>query len=52
MTLVVLLLPADATEAPGTGVQLLDEDGTDVGAGAAAIIGIGYGPLHNLGREA
>jgi Family of unknown function (DUF6941) len=49
----VLLLCADASEAPGSGelrVQLVDEDGTEVGVGAAAAMGIGQGPLHKPGR--
>jgi Family of unknown function (DUF6941) len=53
MALVVLLC-ADASEAPGTGefrVQLVDEDGNDLGVGAAAVLGIGHGPLHKLGQR-
>lgn len=49
----VLLLCADASEAPGTGelrVQLVDEDGADVGVGAVASMGIGQGPLHKPGK--
>jgi hypothetical protein len=50
----VLLLCADASEAPGTGelrVQLVDEDGIDVGVGAAATVGLGQGPLHKPGQK-
>jgi len=53
MTL-VMLLAADASEAPGTGelrVQLVDEDGNDVGVGAAAAMGIGMSPLHKPGQK-
>jgi hypothetical protein len=51
---VVLLLSADATEAPGTGefrIQLVDEDGSDAGVGAAATIGIGLGPFYKPGQN-
>lgn len=51
MALVVLLC-ADASEAPGAGefrVQLVDEDGNDRGVGAAAAVGIGQSPLHRPG---
>lgn len=50
----VLLLCADASEAPGMGefrVQLVDEDGTDLGVGAAAALGISHGPLYKPGRR-
>jgi hypothetical protein len=53
MALVVLLC-ADASEAPGTGelrVQLVDEDGNDLGVGAAAGLGIGHGPFHKPGQR-
>jgi hypothetical protein len=53
MALVVLLC-ADAAEAPGTGefrVQLVDEDGNDLGVGAAAALGIGHSPLHKPGQR-
>jgi hypothetical protein len=53
MTLVVLL-SADATEAPGTGelrVTLVDDDGMDVGVGAAAALAIGHGPLYRPGQR-
>ena len=49
-----LLLSADASEAPGTGelrVQLVDEDGNDVGVGAAVGMGIALGPLHKPGQR-
>jgi hypothetical protein len=49
-----VLLCADASEAPGTGefrVQLVDEDGNDLGVGAAAGLGIGHGPLHKPGQR-
>jgi hypothetical protein len=48
------LLCADSSEAPGTGelrVQLVDEDGNDLGVGAAMGIGIGHGPLHKPGQR-
>lgn len=50
----VVLLSADSTEAPGTGefrVQLVDEDGHDVGVGAAAALGIGHGPFYKPGQR-
>ncbi|HEY7264434.1 MAG TPA: hypothetical protein VH589_23490 [Trebonia sp.] len=50
----VALLSADATEVPGSGefsVQLVDEDGNDAGVGAAAVLGLGLGPLHKLGQK-
>jgi len=50
----VALLCADASEAPGAGelrVQLVDEDGNDLGIGAAAALGIGQGPLHRPGQR-
>jgi hypothetical protein len=53
MALAVLLC-ADASEAPGMGefrVQLVDEDGNDLGVGAAAALGIGQGPLHKPGQR-
>lgn len=53
MTLVMLLV-ADASEAPGTGelrVQLVDEDGNDAGVGAAAAMGLGHSPLHKPGQR-
>ncbi len=49
-----LLLSADDSEAPGTGelrVQLVDEDGSDLGVGAAAGVGIGLSPLHRPGQR-
>jgi hypothetical protein len=54
MMAVALLLCADAGESPGTGelrVHLVDEDGNDTGAGAAALLGIGHGPLHRRGQK-
>jgi hypothetical protein len=50
----VVLLSADASEAPGTGefrVQLVDEDGNDAGVGAAAVMGLGHGPLYRPGQQ-
>jgi hypothetical protein len=49
-----VLLSADASEAPGTGefrVQLVDEDGNDLGVGAAAIMGLGHGPFYRPGQR-
>jgi len=49
----VALLCADASEAPGTGefrVQLVDEDGNDLGVGAAMGLGIGQSPFHKPGQ--
>lgn len=49
-----VLLSADASEAPGTGefrVQLVDEDGNDLGVGAAGAMGIGVGPFHKPGQR-
>jgi hypothetical protein len=49
-----LILCADASEAPGMGelrVQLVDEDGIDVGVGAAATLGFGHNPLHKAGQK-
>ena len=53
MTL-VMLLAADAAEAPGTGelrVSLVDEDGLDFGVGAAAVLALGHGPLYRPGQR-
>lgn len=50
----VLLLSADASEAPGTGefrVQLVDEDGNDAGTGAAGAMGLGHGPFYKPGQR-
>jgi hypothetical protein len=49
-----VLLSADDGEAPGQGefrVQLVDDDGNDLGVGAAAAIGIGQSPLHRPGQR-
>jgi hypothetical protein len=49
-----LLLSADASEAPGSGelrIQLVDSDGADTGVGAAAVVGIGHGPLYSPGQK-
>jgi hypothetical protein len=49
----VLLLCADASEAPGQGelrIQLVDDDAADTGIGAAGLIGIGHGPLYKAGH--
>jgi hypothetical protein len=49
-----VLLSADGSEAPGQGefrVQLVDEDGHDLGIGAAAAVGIGLNPLHRPGQQ-
>jgi len=49
----VALLYADSSEAPGTGefrVQLVDEDGNDLGVGAAMGLGIGHSPFHKPGH--
>lgn len=49
-----LILCADSSEAPGMGelrVQLVDEDGIDVGVGAAATLGFGHNPLHKAGQK-
>jgi hypothetical protein len=49
-----LILCADSSEAPGMGelrVQLVDEDGIDVGVGAAAALGFGHNPLHKTGQK-
>jgi hypothetical protein len=49
----VMLLCADASEAPGSGelrVQLVDDDGGDVGVGAVGLVAIGHGPLYKAGQ--
>ncbi|MGH3198881.1 MAG: DUF6941 family protein [Streptosporangiaceae bacterium] len=49
-----LILCADSSEAPRMGelrVQLVDEDGNDAGAGAAATLGFGHNPLHKAGQK-
>lgn len=49
-----LVLSPDASEAPGTGelrVQLVDDDGNDAGAGAAATLGFGHNPLYKDGQR-
>jgi hypothetical protein len=49
-----LVLSADASEAPGTGelrVQLVDEDGNDVGVGAVASLAIGHSPMYRPGQR-
>lgn len=49
-----IILSADASEAPGMGelrVQFVDEDGVDMGIGAAATLGFGHNPLHKAGQR-
>jgi hypothetical protein len=49
-----LVLSPDASEAPGMGelrVQLVDDDGNDLGIGAAATLGFGHNPLYKDGQK-
>jgi Family of unknown function (DUF6941) len=49
-----LVLSPDASEAPGMGelrVQLVDDDGKDIGIGAAATLGFGHNPLYKDGQK-
>jgi Family of unknown function (DUF6941) len=53
MALAIILSP-DASESPGMGelrIQLVDDDGNDMGVGAAAGIGFGHNPLYKDGQK-